>query len=408
MTRTPLLRGCVIGLAMALMWPLSVQAQMAHQHGSDAACEGTELRCATKVTPFFAGDGKLWLVWMAGGRISVASSSDGGKTYSATVPVTEQQLNLDWGPDARPKLVVDGKGAVAVAFSIFRDQAFNGQVLYSRSEDGGKSFAALRPITSNNESQRFEALALDQDGTVFVAWLDKRNRAPAKAAGRSYEGAGLFFSSSRDGGATYAEATLAQDNTCECCRLGLAFAGPGRPVVMFRNIFDGSVRDHAVITFSDLGTPGEVYRVSTDDWQIKACPHQGPSLAVAPTGTYHVAWFTNGKARKGLFYAHSRDGGRTFSEPMSIGQADRNPTRPYVLATQDSTTLVWKEFDGERTTVMGMQSRDDGETWSKPRAVASTDNASDHPLLVARGKQIFLSWMTKSDGYRLQPIGDES
>ncbi|XUM20846.1 sialidase family protein [Bradyrhizobium oligotrophicum S58] len=405
---TARLRNCLLGLAIGLLFTPAAQAQMAHQHGSDAACEGTELRCATKVTPYFAADGKLWLAWMAGGRVSVASSTDAGQTYSAAVPVSEQQLNLDWGPDARPKLVVDGKGGIAVAFSIFRDQAFNGQVLYSRSEDGGKSFAALRPITSNNESQRFEALALDQDGTVFVAWLDKRNRVPAKAAGRAYEGAGLFFSSSRDGGATYAEATLAQDNTCECCRLALAFAGPGRPVVMFRNIFEGSVRDHAVITFSDLVTPGEVHRVSTDDWQIKACPHQGPSLTVAPAGTYHVAWFTNGKIRKGLFYAHSRDGGRTFSEPMAIGQADRNPTRPYVLATQDSTTLVWKEFDGERTTVMMTQSRDDGETWSKPRALASTDNASDHPLLVAHGKQIFLSWMTKSDGYRLLPIGDES
>jgi hypothetical protein len=398
----------LLGLAIALLSPLAVQAQMTHQHGSDAACEGTELRCATKVTPFFAADGKLWLAWMAGGRVSVASSTDAGQTYSTAVPVTEQPLNLDWGPDARPKLVVDGKGIVAVAFSIFRDQAFNGQVLYTRSEDGGKSFAPVRPITASNESQRFEAPALDQDGTVFVAWLDKRNRVPAKAAGRAYEGAGLFFSSSRDGGATYAEATLAQDNTCECCRLGLAFAGPGRPVVVFRNIFEGGVRDHAVVTFSDLGTPGEVTRVSTDDWQIKACPHQGPSLAVAPAGTYHVAWFTNGKARKGLFYAHSRDGGRTFSEPMAIGQADRNPTRPYVLATADATTLVWKEFDGERTTVMVTQSKDDGETWSKPRAIASTSNASDHPLLVANGRQVLLSWMTKADGYRLLAIGDES
>ncbi|WP_315779377.1 MULTISPECIES: sialidase family protein [unclassified Bradyrhizobium] len=408
MTRTSRLRSALAGLAIGLLCPLAAQAQMAHQHGSDAACEGTELRCATKVTPFFAANGKLWLAWMAGGRVSVASSTDAGQTYSAAVPVNEQALNLDWGPDARPKLVVDGKGIIAVAFSIFRDQAFNGQVLYTRSEDGGKSFAEMRPITSSNESQRFEALALDQDGMIFVAWIDKRNRAPAKAAGRSYDGAALFFSSSRDGGATYVEATLAQDNTCECCRLGLAFAGPGRPVVMFRNIFDGGVRDHAVVTFSDLGPPGEVARVSTDDWQIKACPHQGPSLAVSPTGAYHVAWFTNGKIRKGLFYAHSRDGGRTFSEPMAIGQADRNPTRPYVLATPDATTLVWKEFDGERTTVLMMQSRDDGETWSKPRAVASTNDASDHPLLVARGKQILLSWMTKADGYRLQAIGDES
>ena len=92
---------------------------------------------------------------------------------------------------------------------------------------------------------------------------------------------------------------MAKDNTCECCRLGLAFAGPGRPVVVFRNIFEGGVRDHAIMTFADSRTPGEIHRVSKDDWQISGCPHQGPSLSISQRGLYHVAWYTNGSARKG-------------------------------------------------------------------------------------------------------------
>ena len=100
-------------------------------------------------------------------------------------------------------------GGIALAFSIFRDKAFNGQVLATRSSDGGQSFAELRPITVDNESQRFAALGLDADGSVFAAWIDKRNRVPAQQEGRKYEGAGLFFASSKDGGAVYAEARLA-------------------------------------------------------------------------------------------------------------------------------------------------------------------------------------------------------
>lgn len=382
-------------------------AQMRAPHASEAACEEPALRCATKATPAFGPDGTLWLVWMAGGQVSVASSRDEGRSFSTPTQVTTKRLNLDWGPDARPKIAVDRKGGIALAFSIFRDEAFNGQVLTTRSTDGGKSFAELKPITASNESQRFEALALDEDGTVFAAWLDKRNRVPAKEAGRKYEGAALFFASSRDGGATYAEAQLARDGTCECCRLGLAFAAPGRPVVIFRNIFAGGVRDHAVMTFTDVATSGEVRRVSTDDWQINACPHHGPSLTVAPSGTYHVAWYTNGKARKGLFYAHSRDEGRTFSAPMPLGQPGRNPTRPFVLASPAGTVMVWKEFDGEKTSVQMTISRDDGETWSPPRTISSTSDTSDHPLLVANGRQVYLSWMTKADGYRLTAIEDQ-
>jgi hypothetical protein len=402
-----MLRGKIFAAVAFALWQTAAYAQMDHQHASEAACDETALRCASKVTPAFGPDGTLWLAWMAGGQISVASSKDDGKSFSAPVQVTKEHLNLDWGPDARPKIVVDRYGGIALAFSIFRDKAFNGQVLYTRSKDGGQSFAELRPITTNNESQRFEALALDVDGSVFAAWLDKRNRVPAQESGRNYEGAGLFFASSNDGGATYSEARLAHDNTCECCRLGLAFAGPGRPVIVFRNIFGGGVRDHAIITFPDSVTPGEIHRVSKDDWQISACPHQGPSLSISAAGTYHVTWYTNGGVRKGLFYARSQDGGRTFSNPLPIGRPDRSPSRPYVIAGPHGTVMVWKEFDGETTTLNLTTSHDDGLTWSKATAVASTTDSSDHPLLVSDGQRIFLSWMTKADGYRIQPIEDE-
>lgn len=399
--------GKVLAIIAFALCQSAAYGQMNHQHASEAACDETILRCASKVTPAFSPDGTLWLAWMAGGQISVARSNDAGHSFSTPVQVTQERLNLDWGPDARPKIVIDRNGGIALAFSIFRDKAFNGQVLYTRSADGGKTFSELRPITASNESQRFEALGLDADGSLFAAWLDKRNRVPAQQRGQTYDGAGLFFASSNDGGATYSESRLAQDNTCECCRLGLAFAGPGRPVVVFRNIFEGGVRDHAIVTFSDPATPGEVHRVSRDDWQIAACPHHGPSLSISAAGTYHVAWYTNGKVRKGLFYARSRDGGATFSEPLPIGRPDRNPTRPYVIAGPREAAMVWKEFDGEKTTVNLMTSRDDGATWSPAKTISSTMDTSDHPLLVSDGRRSYLSWMTKADGYRIQPIEDE-
>ena len=200
---------------------------------------------------------------------------------------------------------------------------------------------------------------------------------------------------------------MAVDNTCECCRLGLALDPSGHPVIVFRNIFEGSIRDHAIVTFTDQGTPGDVHRVSEDDWQIAACPHQGPGLSIGPNGTYHVVWYTNGTVRKGLFYARSSDGGKTFSEPIPIGQAARAPSRPYVITGPPGTAIAWKEFDGEKTSVDLMTSADDGKTWSQPRTIATTSDSSDHPLLVSDGRQYYLSWMTKADGYRLQSIEGE-
>jgi hypothetical protein len=75
-----------------------------------------------------------------------------------------------------------------------------------------------------------------------------------------------------------------------------------------------------------------------------------------------------------------------------------------VLAGPNATALVWKEFDGEKTTVDLMVSHDDGASWSEPRAVATTSDASDHPLLISDGHRTYLSWMTKADGFRFLPL----
>lgn len=228
----------------------------------------------------------------------------------------------------------------------------------------------------------------------------------SRAKDEPYTGASLAFAWSGDEGVTFSDARIAKDRTCECCRLGLAFAGAGRPVVLFRNIFGETTRDHAITTFADPATPGPIYRVSTDDWSIDVCPHHGPSLALGADGSYHVTWFTEGRVRQGLFYARSTDGGRTFSEPMPIGRSERNPSRPYVLVHGDTLWMVWKEFDGEQTTVEMMTSHDGGRSWSAPRTVAQTTDTSDHPLLVSNGARVFLSWMSCADGYRTLPLED--
>src|SRR5712671_3338727 len=398
---TAILGGLLAGSAITVLviWPDSVIAQMAHEH-SGIQCTNPGLACASTVTPAFAPDGGLWIAWAAGGRVSVARSHDLGRSFAPAVAVNPEPLRLDSGPDERPKLAIDKRGRIAVAYAMFKDSAFNGQVLHTHSTDGGRTFAPSRSITRDPDSQRFEAIAFDPEGALFAAWLDKRNRAPAREKGETYIGAALAFAWSKDGGETYSDTLIAKDNTCECCRLGVAFAESGRPVVLFRNVFGGGVRDHAIMTFSDPITPGPAYRVSVDDWAIEVCPHHGPSLALAPDGSYHAAWFTNGSVRKGLFYARSTDEGRTFSEPMPIGRTDRNPSRPFVLAVSRVLWLAWKEFDGEETTVQVMESRDRGANWSAPTIVARTSDNSDHPLLIANGERVFLSWMTRAHGYQ--------
>jgi hypothetical protein len=371
-------------------------------------CGGTELACARSATPLLLEDGTLWLAWAAGGHVSVARSADHGGTFSPPVVLNADAAAMDNGPDARPKIVQDRNRRLIVAWSIFKDRNWNAQVLLTQSTDGGRSFVPPHPVSDDPASQRFEALDVLPSGELFAAWIDKRDAVIAKKAGQDYPGAALAFAWSKDGGATMTPARIAQDNSCECCRLAVALTPSGQPAVLFRNIYDHDVRDHAVTTFGADGAPGPVHRVSVDDYRIDGCPHHGPSLSISPDGTYHAAWFTNGTVRKGLFYARSMDGGGSFSTPMALSSPDRHPTRPYVLATRDTVYLVWKEFDGEHTGIYMRRSRDDGATWSDPVAIARTNDESDHPLLVSDGRRVFLSWLTQDEGYRLMPLDASS
>ncbi len=396
-----------LAVAVLLSTLAAVSAAQAQHHGhkidrvaKTPACSEPTLKCASTVTPAFGPDGTLWVAFAAAQRVLVARSRDGGRNFEPAVEVTPGPQQLDWGPDSRPKIVVDAKGRITVAYATFKDKAFNGQVFVSHAQEG-HTFTPPRPITENNESQRFEALGLDPEGRLFAAWLDKRNRPAARARGESYAGAALAYTWLSETAPAESSVALALDNTCECCRLGLAFAGPGKPVLMFRNIFQGSIRDHAILAFASPTTMQPLIRVSDDGWKTDACPHHGPQLAISEAGTYHAVWFTNGSNRQGLFYARAA-GGEGFSPPLALGRPDKAPARPAVLAHKSRVFLAWKEFDGHNSLLFVKRSADDGQTWSAPAEVARTQGDNDHPLFVANGAHVFISWKSQGpEGYRL-------
>jgi hypothetical protein len=101
-----------------------------------------------------------------------------------------------------------------------------------------------------------------------------------------------------------------------------------------------------------------------------------------------------------VFYARSLEGGSSFSPPMLVGPLDRQASRPAVLAVRDSVHIAWKELSGEGTRLLAMTSHDDARAWSSARELARTDGRSDHPLLVSNGTRTFVSWLTRSEGYR--------
>ena len=371
-----------------------------------AVCSGSGLECANAATPFFSQDGKLLLAWTANGVVSVAQSMDLGKTFLPAVKIADHGKSLDTGSDARPQIVSEKNGNVFLAYSFFKDSNWNAQINTARSEDGGNTFTAPASLVNDGSSQRFPSVLIKPDGNIFISWIDKRLVAAAKQGGEKRLGGSIAYSTSRDGGKTFQAEYFANESSCECCRIGAALDPQDQPVIIYRAIFPGGIRDQASQVISSKGAES-VRKVAVDDWKTDACPHHGPSIAISGTGKFHVAWYTQGSKRSGVFYANSSNQGLTYSRPSRVGAEGANVARPYLYSSGQKVWLAWKEFDGKKSSVFLKESIDDGGNWSSPKILASTVGYSDHPLLLDRGNEVFLSWLTRDDGYQLMNIGQK-
>ncbi len=374
-------------------------------HAAAPACAEPKPECAVTAHPAFARDGRLWIAFAVGDTVYAASSKDLAKSFEPAVVVAKTENGvIDANGEARPKLTPLPHGAFLASYTLRPEKTYNGTVFTARSNDGGKTFEPAQKLVDDT-GQRFDVLGVSPKGRLYAVWLDKRDAAKAKAEGKDFAGSGIAAAWSDDGGVTFKGKDILMDHSCECCRVSMAFDKDGQPVFAWRHVFEGNLRDHYAAKLSADGTKLDGGRVSEDEWATNTCPHQGPALAIDSAGAWHVVWFTTGKKRQGLFYARSADGGKSFSEPEKFGDDDHAPARPYLLASKGRLYRAWKEFDGTTTTVRAQDSRDGGKSWSAPRVVASTQDASDYPILIDHKGVAYLSWLTRTEGYRLLPLG---
>ncbi len=361
-------------------------------------------QCSNTVTAEFTPGGTLWIAWVNDEHVYVQSSADKGKNFSTPVMVNAKPEKIAAKGENRPKIKFDNNGNMYVTWAWSLGKRHAGHIRFSRSSDGGQSFS--EPVTVNDNldviGHSFESMAIGQNGEIFIAWIDSRDTEAAKKAGQKFDGSSLYYTWSKDGGKSFQPNQRIAAHVCQCCRLQIAIAKDNTPVILWRHIFDGSIRDHALVKFTDWQTPGELQRVGQENWKIDACPHHGAGLAISDTDTYHAVWFSNAEVKKGLFYAHSADAGKHFSEPMNFG--GEGAAHPHIQTLGQQVAIVWQEFDGKNNTLQLIKSSDAGKTWSKPEAIAKTTEGVDTPFLVTDGQAIYVSWQVQKQDYHLQKI----
>jgi hypothetical protein len=348
------------------------------------------------VSAAFGPDGRLWRVVPEKRHVYVDYSTDQGKTFSAPVALNAEAQRIKVSGENRPGIAVDPAGRI---YAVYAAEGKQPSALYvSVSSDGGQHFSPPALLSDKAaEANTYQAkLALSPSGQAYAFWHDERDRFDWKKPGNA-----IYYTTIAPQAQPTAQAWKVIDAVCECCRLAAAFDTDGGPVLSVRFLYPGGVRDHALLRPKSGKSDWTAWRVSVDDWKVDACPEHGPALAIGKDGRQHMAWFTQGTARKGLFYANSSDRGQHYSTPVAVGDMTKLPSHPDLLVLGQRVALAWSEYDGTKTRIMLTQSQDGGTNWSPARSLAETSAQADYPLLLAKGGNAFLSWNSQRDGYRL-------
>lgn len=373
----------------------------AHNESQAVTLLGTPLTLVQSTTTLspptlrFQRDGRLHAAWIEKNGVQ-------GEVKTAVIPadrsaVAQVSVNPPGaGPEAvhqSPGFAIGGDGEQFVTWSSTNKTPgalFASDLRLARLDAGG---ARVQPPVQVNDdglaiSHTFEHVVAGNNGEVYVAWLDGRNK--------DRSGAGIMFACSRDHGATVGKNLVLDGMACPCCRPMLAQAPDGSLWAAWRKTFEGNVRDIVIAHSTDQGrtfSPPTV--VSRDGWVFDACPHRGPSIAFDGRGRLYIGWYTEGKDEQPrLFISTSDDQGATFSAPVALHNATTSlPDNLHMAVHPDGRVVaVWEEVTGVRKRVVMRVSGDRGQTFG-PMQTLSGGSKAEHPTVAIHDSgTVALSW----------------
>ncbi|MFJ1256393.1 sialidase family protein [Cupriavidus sp. CuC1] len=354
----------------------------------------------------FDRDGRLWVAYKDGPYVALQSSANFGRSFGPVQHVNSAPELVAADNDSRPKVAIGRDGEIFVTWTQPLAKPYTGFIRFARSTDGGKSFAAPLTVHANRDeiTHRFDAIAVDRAGRIFVSWIDKRDVVAAEARKQPYAGAAIYYAVSTDHGTTFQGDYKIADQSCECCRIAMSATPDGKMLALWRHVFPPNARDHALALLGADGTATGFQRATFDDWRIDACPHHGPGASVAPDGTLHLVWFNVREGKPTVSVGRWKDGKLLAPRPLDDPRAQHAD----IVALDDNEIAVaWKSFDGQQTRLSAMLSHDGGKTW-QTRQVARTDRDSDQPHLLQHAGRAYVLWRTEAEGFQVFPLAKEA
>jgi hypothetical protein len=232
-------------------------------------------------------------------QVLLIRSADQGTTFSQPVNVSRSSRE---GFD--PAIAIGADDAINLAWED--TGSGTGDIFFSRSADGGASFASPRKLSAGLGEASDPEIAIDGQGRISVAWIEEQPTG----------GTRILISRTTDG--------------------GLGFSAPlvvtSDPQAEFEYIAMVAARNTTYLAFTDddagqvflTQSQGDILNFSTPIQLSHADTSKGhaksPSIAVDGNGRIHAVWIDTSilGGEQGLVVYRSSSDGRTFTAPVLI------------------------------------------------------------------------------------------
>ncbi len=252
------------------------------------------------------------------GRFGLRFATLEGESWSAPRTIAESdEFFVNWADF--PVIIESGGTLVSHWLQRNGGRGTSYDIHITRSLDGGETWTeSIVPHHDDTPTEHgFVSMVPEADGGFTAVWLDGRAFADSsEGAAREMSLRGTRFAA--DG--TQQDVELLDPRICECCQTSAAYVGDSL-VAVYRDRDPTEVREMYAVRRTADGWQ-EPVRVSHDNWQIRACPVNGPAI-VGGEANGAVAWFSLRDGVPEVKVAFTRDGGEHFSAAILL---DRGPT----------------------------------------------------------------------------------
>ena len=342
-------------------------------------------------------DGRIVLSWVEkldAKRYALRTAVRDQKGWSEALTVAEgDNWFVNWadfpsviglydGSLAAHWLVKSGKGTYAYDVNI------------AMSSDNGKTWTKpLVPHLDKTQTEHgFVSLVPLRDGRLGAIWLDGRNLKGMEEHDEDKPSSAsmtLRYATIDASGKISDEAEL-DERVCECCQTSATLTSEG-VMAVYRDRSQNEVRDiYSVRQLSGAWAKPSV--VHLDNWELNACPVNGPAIA-AEGRNVAVAWFTGAGGKQTVKVAFTADGGATFGTTLVVDEGETQGRVDLLMLPDGSALVCWLSGNAEGGSINVRRVQANG-TLGPATVIAKTDisRSSGFPRMALLGNEVHFAW----------------